>query len=122
MSPQGIDTAMMASMREAIKELLPDTCDIYSVTEEPDGMGGTLESLSQTGSHIPFRLDVLSGTVAVAGGGAQPYTSYKGSLPWDTEVEVFDRIVHLGSTYKVTGTNEAQSWQAVCRVDLEWLS
>lgn len=114
-----IDSTMLAAMREAIEQLLPDTCDVLYLTRTSDGMGGMTETWGTTSSNVAFRLDVKQGMEQVAGGGLKPFTSYKGSLPYDTSITTTDRILHDGVTYAVTGVNTNQSWQAVMRVDLE---
>jgi methylthioribose-1-phosphate isomerase len=114
-----LDTTMLAAMREAIAELLPDKCTILSVTNAPDGMGGVTQTWGTALSNVDFRLDVVSGREQVSGGGMQPFTSLKGSLPYDTVITAQDRIVHNGVTYAITGVNNNQSWVAVRRVDLE---
>ena len=114
-----VDTAMLASMREAIGQLLPDKCNIQTVTLTPDGMGGETQTWTATQVNIPFRLDMESGSEMLSGGALQPYTKYKGSLPYDAVVTAADRITHKGVTYVVTGVNNGQSWSAVIRVDLE---
>lgn len=114
-----IDTAMLAAMREAIGELLPDTCSILTLTRTADGMGGMTETWGTAYSGVDFRLDVKTGVEQVVGGGLKPFTSYKGSLPYDTTITSADRILHSGVTYAVTSVNTSQSWKAVVRVDLE---
>jgi hypothetical protein len=115
-----IDTAMRAAMRAAISELLPDSANIITITRTPDGEGGQVETRG-TSSAVAFRLDVMSGREQISGGALQPFTSYKGSLPYDTTVTTGNLILHSGVNYAVTAVNTGQSWQAVCRVDLEKL-
>ena len=114
-----IDTAMLASMRQAIGELLPDFCHILSVTNTPDGQGGQTATWGTASANVAFRLDMQTGREMLSGGALQPFTKYKGSLPYDAEVTALNRILHDGITYAVTGVNVSQSWQAVIRVDLE---
>lgn len=116
-----IDTAMLAAMRSAIAEMLPDTCNIITLTYTPDGYGGQTETRG-TSSAVAFRLDVISkmGTgEEVSAGAVQSFMSYKGSLPYDTTVTTNDQILHNGVNYAVTLVNTNQSWIAVKRVDLE---
>jgi hypothetical protein len=113
-----IDTAMLAAMREAIGELLPDSAQIITITLTPNGMGGNTETRG-TASAVDFRLDVVTGSEVLAGGGLQPFTKYKGSLPYDTVITTAQQILHNGYTYAVTAVNTDQSWIAVRRVDLE---
>jgi hypothetical protein len=116
-----IDTAMLAAMRSAIGELLPDTCNVITITNTPDSMGGQTQTRG-TSSAVAFRLDVISkmGTgESVSAGAVQAFMSYKGSLPYDTTVTTDNQILHNGVFYAVTLVNTNQSWIAVKRVDLE---
>lgn len=116
-----IDTSMLAAMRSAIAELLPDTCAILSITSTPDGMGGQTETRGTATASIAFRLDVVSGREQISGGALQAFTSYKGSLPYDAVITTGNEILHNGISYAVTAVNTGQSWSAVKRVDLEKL-
>jgi hypothetical protein len=109
---------MLAAMRSAIAELLPDTCSIINITRAPDGYGGQTETRG-TVSSVAFRLDVTSGKEQVSGGAMTAFASYKGSLPYDTTVSEANQILHNGIYYAVTAVNNNQSWNAVKRVDLE---
>lgn len=114
-----IDTNMLAAMRDAIAELLPDTCHILTVTRTVDGMGGWSESWGTTYANISCRLDAQAMSENLKGAAVQPYKQYMLSLPYDTTVTTANRIKHNGITYAVTGVNTSQSWQAVKRVTLE---
>ena len=115
-----IDTAMLAAMRAAIAELLPDTAQIITITNTPDGFGGQTETRG-TALAVAFRLDMTSGREQVSGGGLQPFTAFKGSLPYDTTVTTANQLLHNGVTYAITAVNNDASWKAVVRVDLEKL-
>lgn len=110
----------LTGMRDAISLLLPDTCQIITITRTPDGYGGQTETRA-TASAVAFRLDVETGSEMIAGGALQPFTKYKGSLPYDTTVTTTQQILHGGVNYAVTAVNTNQSWIAVKRVDLEKL-
>jgi hypothetical protein len=113
-----IDTAMLAAMRAAIAELLPDTAQVITITNTANGYGGQTESRA-TATAVPFRLDVISGRELVSGAGLQQFMAYKGSFPYDTVITGDNQILHNGVTYAVTSVNTNQSWEAVRRVDLE---
>ena len=115
-----IDTAMLSAMRAAISELLPDTCQIITLTHTADGEGGWTDSRA-TATAVNCRLDVTQAREQVTGGAIQPYTSYKLSIPYDTTVVTGNEVLHSGVNYAVTGVNLGQSWKAVVRVDLERL-
>ena len=116
-----ITPEMLREMRAIIEdELLPDTAQIITITQVPNGQGGFTESRG-TSSAYPFRLDITQGYERVSGGALQSFTSYKGSLPYDTIIAATQQLLHNGVTYAVTGGNVNQSWIAVRRVDLEKL-
>ncbi len=113
-----IDTAMLTAMRESIATLLPDTAQVITITHTPDGMGGQTDTRA-TSSAFAFRLDVMQTTEQIEGGALQPYTSYKGSMPYDTSIEAANELLHTGVPYTIKPSNVNQSWIAVKRVDLE---
>ena len=116
-----IDTAMLAAMRSAISELLPDTCNIVSITNTADSEGGWTEARGTTGTAIACRMDVSQGREQVTGGAVQPYTTYMLSLPYDATVAPANIIEHSSVNYAVKSVNRNQSWKAVVRVELERL-
>ena len=116
-----IDTAMLSAMRTAINSLLPDVCNICSITHTPDGQGGWTDPRGTIGTAIACRLDVIQGREQVTGGAVQPYTSYTLSLPYDTVVLPTYIIEHNSVDYAVKPSNVNQSWIAVKRVELEKL-
>lgn len=110
---------MLAAMREAIAQLLPDTCTVLSVTRTPDGMGGQSETWGTASANVACRLDMKTGRELVTGEALQPYSYYMLSVPYNTAITTADRILHNSVTYAVTSANLNQSWQAVKRVQLE---
>lgn len=114
-----LSPAELAYMREAVENLLPDTCHLLTVTNVADGQGGQTQTWGTASLHVPFRLDMETGREMQSGGALVAFTKYKGSLPYDTTITTGYRISHSGGTYAVTGVNANQSWIAVKRVDLE---
>src|SRR5512145_2650721 len=115
----GLTASELTGMRDAIELLLPDTCNICTLTNSPDGEGGVTVSRATAGTSIACRLDVITGNEQVTGGAIQPYISYKMSLPYDTTIAEENIIEHSGVDYHVKSVNQSQSWIAVRRVDLE---
>jgi hypothetical protein len=116
-----LTAADLSYMRDSTELLMPDTCNIITITNTPDGAGGQTQTRG-TSSAVAFRLDVISkmGTgESVSAGAVQAFMSYKGSLPYDTTVTTDNQILHNGVFYAVTLVNTNQSWIAVKRVDLE---
>jgi len=113
-----IDTAMLASMRSAIADLLPDTCRIITLTNFPDGEGGVTVSRGTSGT-CACRLDAEQGREQVSGGAVEPFIAYKLSVPYDAIILPENTIETGGVDYAVKSVNRGQSWSAVGRVDLE---
>lgn len=115
----GLTASELTGMRDAISLLLPDTCNICTITNTPDGEGGVTVSRATAGTSIACRLDVKQGREQVTGGAIQPYISYAMSLPYNTTVGLTNIIEHNSVDYQVKSVNLSQSWKAVVRVDLE---
>ena len=115
----GLTVTELSQMRSSIALLLPDVCNICTVTNTPDGEGGSTQSRATAGTSIACRLDVIQGREQVTGGAIEPYIAYKLSLPYDTTVGLTNIIEHSGVDYQVKSVNLSQSWKAVVRVDLE---
>ena len=114
-----IDTNMLAAMRSAIAELLPDTCNILTLTNTPDGMGGVTQSWGTAYSGISCRLDDKTASMPVVGGAVQNFAGMMLSVPYNTTINEVDRVEIGGATYAVSNVNTGQSWMAVKRVMLE---
>jgi len=118
-----IDAAMLSAMRDAIAELLPDTCNILTVTRTADGMGGVSEAWGTASSGISCRVDmnqgIMEGRELLTADGLHPYTRYILSVPYDTTISTDSRVEHSGTTYAVVSVNTEQSWMAVKRCWLE---
>ena len=114
-----ISSEMLAAMREAISDLLPDTCDILSVTRTADGKGGWTDSWGTASAGVACRMDSTQGMEQMVGGGLKAYQSYMLSLPYDTTITTAYRVLFNGTSYNVTSVNTDQSWIAVKRVTLE---
>lgn len=118
----GLTNTELQYMRDAIGQLMPDVCNILSVTNTPDGYGGVTQTWGTASANVKCRLDVKSGNIATTGGAIQEYVSYMLSLPYDTVIDFTNQVEINGSTYAVTDVNDNQSWNAVKRVSLEWVA
>lgn len=119
-----LDTNMLTAMRDAISLLLPDVCDILTLTQTSNGQGGISETWAVSYSEVSCRLDVKSSAIAtgfnsMVGGAVQQFTGYMLSVPYDTTINAEDRVEIDDVIYAVTGINAGQSWMAVKRVSLE---
>lgn len=117
-----ITSQMLSIMRETITgDLLPDQCNIVSITNTPDGEGGVTQGRGTSSAGVACRLDVIQGREQLTGGAIQPYISYMLSLPYDAAVVSTNIIEHNSLDYAVKSVNIGQSWKAVTRVELEKL-
>lgn len=112
----------LSGMREAIEALFPDTCNILTATETPDGFGGVSQSWGTASASVACRVDIVSRTnkdELVAGASLRAFQETVISLPYDTVISATNRVEHGGYTYDVKATNTDQSWVAVRRATLE---
>lgn len=118
-----LSSADLASMRAAIAELLPDTCNILTLTYTSNGMGGGSETWGTASASVACRLDIQTGQVdkgeLVYADALRPFQQTILSLPYNTTILTSDRVEHGGLTYNVSRVNTDQSWIAVKRVILE---
>ena len=108
----------LASMRDAINQLLPDTCGIISYAYASDGAGGQVETASGTAT-ANCRLDKKQANKQLAAGEVIPFSGFMLSLPYNTTITELNRVTHGGYTYNVISVNNDISWVAVKRVMLE---
>jgi hypothetical protein len=109
----------LAYMRDAIEQLLPDVCNILTVTNAPNGQGGVTETIGTASANIACRLDMSGGREPTQGGAVQQFTSYMLSIPYNTTIDFTNRVEIDSVVYAVTSINDGQSWAAVKRVTLE---
>lgn len=116
-----LTSAELTAMRDAINQLMPQTCNILTVTLAADGQGGNTQTWGTAYSSVSCRLDVVSGMEQVTGGALQPYTHAMLSVPYDTTITQSDRVEVGSNTYAIKTVNVDQGWIAVKRCELEIL-
>lgn len=112
----------LAYMREAIGQLMPDTCNLLTATNTPDGAGGVTTSWGTAFASVACRMDYTSGNRAdesLTAFSVRPYSGFMLSVPYNTTIGTEYRVEHGGFTYNVQAVNTDQSWIAVKRVVLE---
>lgn len=117
---QGLSAAELAQIREDIVGLLPDTCDILTVTRTSDGAGGWSETTSAAYSGVACRLDFPNpGREVMANASLTPFKTGIVSLPYNTVVTTANKLLIDSVTYNITGVNTKQSWIGVIRCSVE---
>ena len=112
----GITASELSWMRDEIDDLLPDTCNILTLTMTKDGQGGWAEAWGTTTANQPCRFDNVTASERLGGGAIQPFHAYWVSFPHDTTITAEQRIEKGSDTFAVTSVDDVKSWNAVVRV------
>jgi head-tail adaptor len=115
----GLTADELSQMRDDIEGLLPDTCNILSISRTSDGMGSWTETWGTVTTSVYCRIDFMSGKEALASSAEQPFNRAMLSLPYDTTITPANRIEWEDLTFNVISVNEGQSWAAVRRAVVE---
>lgn len=79
-------------MRSSIEQLLPDTCNLLTVTRTADGFGGWNDTWGTAAAGVSCRVDPLRGSEQRVGEALRPYHTYVVTLPHDTTITEQYRI------------------------------
>ena len=114
-----LSDAELTAIRESVATLLPDTCNILSVTNTPDGQGGVIQSWGTASASVACRLDPARGKEELIGGALQPFYGYVLTVPYDTTLTAAHRIECNSETFAVVSVDPGKSWAASRRAMLE---
>jgi len=114
-----LTTAELTQMRADIGDLLPDTCNILSVTQASDSQGGYTETWGTATASVSCRLDKRSGREAVSAGAVRTFGTWVLTLPHNTTITAAYRVEHGSVTYSVVHVDSDKSWIASVRAELE---
>lgn len=116
-------------MRGALESLLPDTCHILSVTNSSDGQGGLSQTWGTVTANVSCRIDsflsrglasMRGGGEMVVGGALSDFSRWIVSMPYDTVVNVTDRIqMSDGGVYNIVSLDTGKSWDLEKRLTVE---
>ena len=116
-----LSTNELAWMREAIDDLLPDTCEIMDKTET--NTNGVL-TVSYAGNDTEYdcRLDAKKHIVpknTEGTGAVKFYFTYILTLPYNAIVTEANHILHDSIEYAIISIDEDKSWAISRRLTLE---
>lgn len=114
-----ITAAELVQIRSDISELLPDTCNILSLTKVSDSQGGNAETWGTATANAKCRVDAISGDEKLAIDQLKPYHKYVATLLNTVTITTAHRLEHKSNTYIVEAVNEDQSWIGCHRVILQ---
>ena len=115
----GLTARELAQMQADIYDLLPDLCDILSVAYTADSEGGFTETWGTATAKVHCRIDYRSGRENLMGGAIQPYSNAVLSIPYNTTINLTNRVKSGDYIWTVKSINDGQSWKAVKRVEME---
>lgn len=103
-------------MRADLEELLPDTCQIISLTLTPDGSGGVTSTEGTVTASC--RKDTKTGNFVTLDGKVETGRKEMITLPYDTAIAENDLIVHDSVRYNVVFITDG-SWMVSKRVEVK---
>lgn len=105
-----MDNKEIEFMRDAIDDLLPDTCNVLSVVSTSSG-SGYVWTQGTASKNVPCRADI--------GGQTGVGKSWIFSLPYDQTLTTENAIEYAGIVYDVLAVNNDISWPIVKRATVE---
>jgi len=115
----GLTSAELVAMRHDIEELLPDTCNLLTLTTVADGQGGVTQSWGTAYSAVKCRLDYVRGLETNRAGALNPFTGWVLTVPQSQTITAAYRVEHSSNTYTVQTVSEGGSWLACKRAWLQ---
>lgn len=120
MSDKLMTSAELTQLRSDVEAyLMPDTCNVLSVTRTSDGQGGWTEAWGTASGTVACRLDAKAGREMDAGGAVQAFHTYTLTLKHGTTITTANRVEVDSSTFAVVSVDTAKSWDAAIRCELE---
>lgn len=113
-----IDAGMLAAMRAAQEDLLPDTCTIQTATEAPDAIGQVTRTWSNTATGVACRLVPNRIQERDAGARVTVVGDWVLTVAHDRAVAQGQRVVVGTRTFDVVSVNTAESWETATRAGL----
>lgn len=119
----GLSSADLAGMRAALNTLMPNTCNILSLTQTADGQGGFTDTWGTATASVACRFETMrqSGREAMAAGALQPFQSWVLTVPSGTTITTANRVQISGTSYNVKGVDNGKTWTGQLRCQLEAL-
>lgn len=114
-----LSAAELAAIRADIATLLPDTANILSKTEVPDGSGGVTVTWGTATAAVACRIDPARGREMDIGGQVQAFYGWVLTLPHGTTITNANRVEVNGGTFAVVSADPEKSWKASVRAYLE---
>ena len=113
-----LDSAELATYRDAFNELLSDSCVIQRLVTASDGQGGSTSAWSAVGTALcnVSPLKTASGS-PVVGEQVTEVADRIVTLPAETDVRAADQLSIAGSTYTVSELREPRTYEFVRRVE-----
>ena len=111
--------AELSFMRDAIEDLLPDTCHVLSKTTTVDAIGGVVETWGTATANVACRMGYESSTYQVEGGAINTRQKLIVTVPYTTAVTPLNRIRSGTTDYAVVSVSDSRrTWPTCKRVEV----
>ena len=100
-----LDNRELREMRSAADSLLPDFCNLLTVSSTSDGQGGFTEAWGTVTRNVPCRVDQQIGSERLTDGSLRAFTSLEMAIPYDTTITEEYQVEHGDYTYHVVNAN-----------------
>jgi head-tail adaptor len=116
-----LNSRELTSMRDAVEDLMPDFCNLLTLTIASDGQGGGTQTWGTAYAAVKCRLDYVSGLETNRAGALNPFTGWVLTVPQSQTITAAYRVEHSSNTYTVQSVSEGGSWLACKRAWLQRL-
>lgn len=106
-------------MREQIEDLLPDTCNLLTVTRTSDSAGGWSDTWGTATASVKCRLDAANGKEQFIADNLKPFHGFILTLPYNTTITTDYRVEISSTSYNVVAVDSGKSWSACLRAAVE---
>ena len=115
----GLTASDLKWMHAEVDNLMPDTCNILSVTRTGDSQGGFTQSWGTASANVSCRIDSVTAAERVAVGAIQPFHSYWLTVPQGTTITTENKVEIDSTKYAITSVDTPKSWGACIRAWIE---
>lgn len=116
-----LSSVELAQIRADVADLLPDTCNILSVSRTSDNQGGYTETWGTSTAGVSCRIDAVKATSGnqLSGDSLRSFKEFILTLPYSTTISEVNRVELNSETFAVTSVDDGKSWAVVKRAYVE---
>lgn len=111
-----ISAADLASMRSAMDQSLPDSCDVVRATIASDGAGGETTGWASVAT-VACRVSPATGREGLIAAALASVGPWIVTVPAETDAGVTDRIAWRGRTFEISSVLAPSTWEIARRLN-----